>query len=936
MTQKYQVKVSMKQAAIVETGIVLKQGDFGMQLEIEVLDFDATGTTPQIVFRKAMGAVESTTITVSGNKYTYTFKGTELDTPGKVFCDLKLKNSTTQRISTASFMFKVVADTLDGLAEESSSYSDTISQIINQIKEEIDLYDIDAGNVVGYGGQVLADADDAPLNKFFRLFTNEPANYPAHMPVTEPGFLLTIANKMKSNNIWFCVQFFFDNDYKLQYSRKKTLNNGSGTWGSWEKRISYEITNELGLGYAASVLSDANDAEPNSIYQILATNAYYPANMPVTQKGYLFTLSTKAKGYEQYFWRQYFLDENLILLYSRNKTVINGSGSWNAWTKMEHNEITNELGLGYAAIVLSDANEAKPNSLYKILGTSSSYYPANMPITQKGYLFTLTTKAKDYEQYFWTQYFFDESLRMLYSRKKTIVDGSGNWNAWEEDTPDTIASNPMLGYGGTVLTDADDAKVNSIYRIVLNNQALLPAHLPELINNSWLITLKSDIKNAAAAQVNQYLCDNTMNVYYRRVKTVNSGSGSYQAWVKVENTNTLKKALGSIVVYPGENLIDYNQITKGYYVDYASGNRGALATYDYAIIPVVAGQAYRITDIDAQNAHVAFFSEYYDQTNTNYISGIHGVSFTAPENATYATVSFPDTAIDKVWCNTTDKYIKPEIRGSVLNGNNIRVSKDGTGDFAKLTDALAYGMEHENTTIYLDAGEYDLIEELGSDYFANFEYVAYTNMGPMIGNGTQLICSPKAKVTCHYTGDNTEVAMGFSPLNPSAANNKRGIGDFTIDGLVLEASNVRYCVHDDIGIQTIPYTHIYKRCQMSLDNTHRLVTPHSHRCIGGGLGVQGTIIVEDCYFDGAGEADNVALAWHNDNYSGNPQSSIVFKNNYFAGVNTIELASIGSQTVKTKCLVTNNSLGSAMVYRRIGEVDNMEVIAWNNELRSNS
>lgn len=130
MTQKYQVKVSMKQAAIVETGIVLKQGDFGMQLEIEVLDFDATGTTPQIVFRKAMGAVESTTITVSGNKYTYTFKGTELDTPGKCFCDLKLKNSTTQRISTASFMFRVVADTLDGLAEESSSYSDTIEQLL--------------------------------------------------------------------------------------------------------------------------------------------------------------------------------------------------------------------------------------------------------------------------------------------------------------------------------------------------------------------------------------------------------------------------------------------------------------------------------------------------------------------------------------------------------------------------------------------------------------------------------------------------------------------------------------------------------------------------------------------------------------------------------------------------------------------------------------
>lgn len=138
MTQKYQVKVSMNQAAVVKTGLVLKQGDFGMQVEIEVLDFNVTGTTPQIVFRKSQGAVESTTITVASNKYTYTFVGTELDTPGKVICDLKLKNSTTQRISSASFQFEVVADTLDGLNERASSYSDTIEQMLDGYQDQVD------------------------------------------------------------------------------------------------------------------------------------------------------------------------------------------------------------------------------------------------------------------------------------------------------------------------------------------------------------------------------------------------------------------------------------------------------------------------------------------------------------------------------------------------------------------------------------------------------------------------------------------------------------------------------------------------------------------------------------------------------------------------------------------------------------------------------
>ena len=135
MTQVYHVQVSMNQSSTVLTGLVFKQGDFGFQIEIEVLDFDVTGTTPQIVFRKSQGAVESTTISVSGNKYTYTLVGNELDVPGVGICDLKLKNTTTQRISTASFQYEVIADTLDGLNEHANSYSDTIEQIWTTLQD---------------------------------------------------------------------------------------------------------------------------------------------------------------------------------------------------------------------------------------------------------------------------------------------------------------------------------------------------------------------------------------------------------------------------------------------------------------------------------------------------------------------------------------------------------------------------------------------------------------------------------------------------------------------------------------------------------------------------------------------------------------------------------------------------------------------------------
>lgn len=139
MTQTYKVQVSMNQAHIVESGFVWKQGDFGFNIEIEVLDFDTTGATPQIIFRKSTGAVEATEITRAGNKFTYAIRGTELDTPGPCVCDLKLNDSTTKRVSTASFKYFVIPDTMDGLNQQASSYSDTVAQIVDGFNDNIDI-----------------------------------------------------------------------------------------------------------------------------------------------------------------------------------------------------------------------------------------------------------------------------------------------------------------------------------------------------------------------------------------------------------------------------------------------------------------------------------------------------------------------------------------------------------------------------------------------------------------------------------------------------------------------------------------------------------------------------------------------------------------------------------------------------------------------------
>lgn len=150
MTNIYNVTVNPNKSKVVDTGYTFSQGDFGFQLAITVEELDTTGTTCKIAFRKPSGSVEATGLTASGNTYTYTIRGTELDTPGPVVADLKFINSTTQRISTASFIFHVTADTLNGAADTAHSYSDTIQQLVD---------DLD-GSVVKYSdAQTLTDAE---------------------------------------------------------------------------------------------------------------------------------------------------------------------------------------------------------------------------------------------------------------------------------------------------------------------------------------------------------------------------------------------------------------------------------------------------------------------------------------------------------------------------------------------------------------------------------------------------------------------------------------------------------------------------------------------------------------------------------------------------------------------------------------------------------
>lgn len=255
-------------------------------------------------------------------------------------------------------------------------------------------------------------------------------------------------------------------------------------------------------------------------------------------------------------------------------------------------------------------------------------------------------------------------------------------------------------------------------------------------------------------------------------------------------------------------------------------------------------------------------------------------------------------------------------------GRTIHVGSDQ--EYTKLTDAIKYAFEHANTTVIVHPGTYDIIDEMGADYWSDFS--GYSDLThAMIGNGAHFIFSPDSKVVCNYTGSNTTVNTMYSPFNSLYGSE----GDFIIEGLVLEASGVRYAIHDDVGASEVEQTHKYINCDITNNN----------RCIGAGLGADMTVEVRDCVFRSTGAEGNNPVSWHNSGGGTTGKGSIIMTGCYITGNgnNTVQFLSYGISTKLTRVLVSNNSMTAAPICQKYDETipnDNFEMIAWNNEIRS--
>lgn len=277
--------------------------------------------------------------------------------------------------------------------------------------------------------------------------------------------------------------------------------------------------------------------------------------------------------------------------------------------------------------------------------------------------------------------------------------------------------------------------------------------------------------------------------------------------------------------------------------------------------------------------------------------------------------------------NSLDEKINAEIlKASIVH--TFHVEKDGTGDFTKLIDAIDEAEKYMDSVVYVGDGEWNIIDELGSDYLNS---VSFTQRGIVLKNRINLVFSSKSKVICDYSGDNTTIKNWLSPFNAG----KHG---FTLENLNIYSHNVRYSMHDERGSDGDFYINRYINCHFFNHNEKG----GFRQCIGGGLGKNGYIVIENCIFENPKASNNSLVSYHNTANvgGGSAKSNIEVSNCYVKGTGTLRFSWYGTSTDTTIVKATGNNLGSAIQF--IAETsdgtspnENVELYEWNNIIRSN-
>lgn len=249
--------------------------------------------------------------------------------------------------------------------------------------------------------------------------------------------------------------------------------------------------------------------------------------------------------------------------------------------------------------------------------------------------------------------------------------------------------------------------------------------------------------------------------------------------------------------------------------------------------------------------------------------------------------------------------------------------------YTSLLDGLIDATSDFDNIVYVLPGTYDLVKEyqdhFGSDFFSEYNPdLDEFAKGLVLKNRVTVICARGAEITCNYDGSNRTASDLFSPFNA-------GPFGFTLIGAEVRDSNVRYSVHDERSTYEDVYVNHYIGCSFYHDkgNGYR-------QALGGGLGINGNVIIENCMFKSVGVTDEFVLTYHNSLSDGkNARSMVTIKDSIVDG--KIRCSYYGNSTAMSEMIVTNcRLLSEPVVTQEVSgyDIQNFKLYAWNNTIES--
>lgn len=289
----------------------------------------------------------------------------------------------------------------------------------------------------------------------------------------------------------------------------------------------------------------------------------------------------------------------------------------------------------------------------------------------------------------------------------------------------------------------------------------------------------------------------------------------------------------------------------------------------------------------------------------------------------------------------TVRIQQPYIINDIYNKTNTsRIFRVGANkEFTSILDAVIEAEKYKNSIVYIDSGTYDAVQEFkdryGNDYFTKNNYYGQENYrGIPLNNGAHLVGIGEVIVTGGLDENVNQSAINWWSIFNAGDDTGGADGfGFTLENITLKVLNqyLRYAVHDEYGGSDYSYTNKYINCHFIMPTG-----VENKKCIGGGLGKHGYIVIDNCTIDAPSYRQSMrGINYHNNEDAGSC-SSIYVKNCYIPN-GTVGITWYGQTlaTEKSIMYVNNCYLQNAPIKQaetQESTIENVDVISWNNEI----